>query len=293
MKAKQRYGILPALGALLLLMTACSIPGIGASKSTLATLQSSDSAMKQLKTAHVVMTMTSTSSINTTTSSSTSPTPGTVKTKINGDIALPDQSSLQLTLNQAMGGRNVQDISISMITTDQKLYIQNSKGKWYLLDNPLLKGSASNPFSGSNITGYNQLLPLAQKANYTDHGTETLNGVSLHHITVTFGKEALGDLLKATGQSLPSTQQSDIDNLLKNITVSKLTLDLWIDDATSYVHRMELRMAVTINGDGSTTGSGITSDSDIVIDYSKFNEPVKIIAPADAAPTDSILSVFS
>lgn len=297
MKFKQRYSGLLALGMLLLLMTACSIPGINASKSTLSLLQSSDSAMKQLKTEHVVMNSTSTSTINLGTSSSASPTQTTAKLKMTGDIVLPDQSSMQLTLNTGAVNQNI-NITISMIITGQQLYIQNSKGKWYQLDNTLLKGASSNPFAGSNIASYNQLLPLAQKAKFTDRGTETLNGASLRHITVAFGKDALADLLKATGQNLPASQQADLNKLLSDITINKLMLDLWIDEATSYVHRMELKMGITIGGSTSTTGStgvssGITSDSDIVIDYSKFNEPVKITAPAGATPTDNILSVFS
>ena len=77
---------------------------------------------------------------------------------------------------------------------------------------------------------------------------------------------------------------------MSKINVSKPTLDLVIDETTSYFHRLELNMDLTINT-GAT--AGITSDSDIVIDYSKFNEPVNITAPAGATPTDSILSVFS
>lgn len=298
MKVRRRYGSLLVLGALLLLMTACSIPGVNASKSTLSLLQSSDSAMKQLKTEHIAMNSTSRSTINLGTSSSTSPTQGTIKMQMAGDIVLPDQSSMQLTLNTGTANRSI-SITIAMIMTGQQLYIQNSKGKWYQLDNTLLKGSSSNPFAGSNVTGYTQLLPLAQKAKFTDRGTETLNGESLRHITVIFGKDALADLLKATGQNLAPSQQADINKLLNNITINKLTLDLWIDEATSYVHRMELKIGVTINGGSSSTtsstgvSSGITSDSDIVIDYSKFNEPVKITAPAGATPTDDILSVFS
>ena len=290
MKVQPRFASLLALGVLLLFMTACNIPGIGgASQSTLALLQSSDSAMKQLKTAHVVMNSNSTSTTNIGTSSSSKPTQSTVKMKMTGDIALPNQSSMQLTLNTGTANQNI-NITIAMIMTGQQLYIQNSQGKWYQLNNSVLKGSSSNPFAGSNVMNYNQLLPLAQKAKFTDRGTETLNGTSLRHISVVFGKDALADLLKATGQNLPSNQQADINQLMSKINVSKLTLDLWIDETTSYVHRLELNMDLTINT-GAT--AGITSDSDIVIDYSKFNEPVNITAPAGATPTDSILSVFS
>ena len=69
-----------------------------------------------------------------------------------------------------------------MIMTGQQLYSQNSQGKWYQLNNSVRKGSSSNPFAGSNVMNYNQLLPLAQKAKFTDRGTETLNGTSLRHI---------------------------------------------------------------------------------------------------------------
>ena len=308
MKLGQRRGSLLALGVVVLLfMTACSsIATTGSGKppsTTLQVLQNTVNAMKQLKTEHVAIDSTNIVNMGTPSSTSTSgvPTQSAITVKGNGDVVLPDQTSMQVSLGQTAGSQSTPGIAISEIITGQKLYIQNSKGQWFVLDMSKLKGVTGNPLSGADVTSYNNLLALAEKASFTDRGTEKLNGESLHHIVVTFGKNSLADLLKASGQSLPASQQANMDQLLKDITVSRLSLDLWIDDATSYVHRLELHMTMTFNMGAAVTPtastkallSNIALDSDTVIDYSKFNAPVTITAPANATPTDDLLSVFS
>ena len=304
MKFLQKRFLFLSLGIVLLLVSACSsITGApGSSQTALQILQKSANAMKQLKTAHFDMNLADTVNANTSSSSSsTTPNKISITLKANGDEVTPNQVSLHLT----GGTGTAQSINIAETVTGGKVYIQNSKGQWYVLNESTVNGSASNPFSNTDISSYNALLTLAQKATFVDHGDQTLNGENLRHITVTFDQNALKDLLNTTGalKNLNTTQQQSINNLLKYIKLQGATLDLWIAENTYYVHQMELKLNITVNMSAMMTPTTTSSSSssamdnistalDTTIDYSKFNTPITISAPANAIPTNNILSAF-
>ncbi len=299
---KKHYILFFAM-AMILLLGACSTPG--SSQSTGQLLQNSLNAMKQLKAVHVDMKLATTlmGTSNTPSATSTAPRGITVNISASGDEVMPDKTSIHLSLGQGIGN----GYSLSEITLGKQIYIQNSKGQWYALNESSLKGISGNPFTQINTANYNNLLAIAQKATYSDHGVQTLNGQSLRHITVTFDKNALKDLLNASGQvdKLTTLQKQKLDAVLNNIKLINPTLDLWIDEATSYVHRMELKFGLNINlssllssvtptnnSKSSSTPSSITTNFDAVIDYSKFNESITISAPSNTIPTDNPISIF-
>src|SRR6185312_5933090 len=111
--------------------------------------------------------------------------------------------ALHITIGQNSTGAS--NMNLAEIILGRQLFMQNTKGQWYVLSGGRVQGGSSNPFAGANISNYNSLLGLAQKAHITDHGDQALNGQSLRHITVTFGEDALKELLNATGQT--SAQQ--------------------------------------------------------------------------------------
>ena len=299
---KMRY-LLLSLGIVLVFVSACgSITGApGSSQTAIQVLQKSATAMKGLKTVHFGMNLGETLNLGTSTSSSTTPSHYTVNVKANGDEVLPNQVSLQLTTATNAGSSS--NIKFAETVTGGKVYIQNSKGQWFVLSNSQFNSGGINPFAGTDISGYNNLLTLAQKATFVDHGDQTLNGVSLRHITVTLGKNTLSDLLNATGalNKLSTQQQQSMHKMLNSIQLQNATLELWIDESTYYVHQMEIKFNMNINTSGlvtpttssSSTPSNISTAIDITIDYSKFNAPITIKAPANATPTNSILSVFA
>ncbi|GAC1385607.1 MAG: hypothetical protein NVSMB33_14780 [Ktedonobacteraceae bacterium] len=277
--------------AVLFLLSACSTPS-GPSSTAQQVLQKSITAMKQLKSAHVDMKFNSAINFGTATSQSI-----TINLTANGDEAKPDKSSNHLSLGQGM----LNGYTLSEITLGRQVYIQNTKGQWYVLDANKFKSSGSNPFASANAANYNNLLTIAQRATYTDHGTQTLNGESLRHITVIFGKDALKDLLNATGQSstLPAIQKQKIDTMLNNIKLENATLDVWIDEATSYVHHMELKFTLSMDLSSMTKPTSTTklpasvrTSIDANSDYNKFNIPVNITAPGNAIPTDNPSTIF-
>ena len=288
-----------AFVAIVLLMSACSSTGGSSNSQTaLQVLQKSVTAMKQLKSAHIDMKLAGTVNITSATPTTTSANAHqlTINLTGNGDEVLPDKFALHISLDQNNSGAS--HTNLAEVILGRQLFIQNTKGQWYVLSGGRMQGAAGNPFAGANISNYNGLLGLAQKAQITDHGDQTLNGQSLHHISVTFGEGALKELLNATGQT--STQQ-DTSKLLNEITLQQSTLDVWIDEATSYVHRLELKLNLTVKGDSahnsgtpttSSTSSPVTTDIDTIIDYSKFNESITITAPANAIPTSNPLNII-
>jgi hypothetical protein len=256
--------------------------------------------MKQLKTLHVNMNVaTTTQTGGAATTTPTTPQAITLNIKAVGDEILPDQASLQLSLNQTVGG---QGLNYAQIITGQKLYIQNPKGQWYVLDLATFTGATGNPFASAQASNYNNLLPIAQKATLVDNGNETLNGQTVRHLTATFGKDALNDLLNATGQlnNLKTQQQQQLENILNAINLDKPTLDLWLDPTTAYVQRMELKLTITVNmntlmtptPNQITTPANLSSTVDTVIDYSNFNTPVTITAPTNATTITTPATIF-
>jgi len=291
--------IFVALIAIVVLMSACgSTGGSSSSPTVLQVLQKSATAMKELKSAHIDIKLADTVNITSTTPTTTPANTHQVTINLmgNGDEVLPDKFALHITLGQSNNGAS--NTNLAEIILGRQLFIQNAKGQWYVLSGGRVQGVSGNPFAAANISNYNSLLNLAQKAQLTDHGDQALNGQNLRHITVTFGEDALKALLNATGQA---SAQQDTSKLLNEITLQKSTLDIWIDEATSYVHHLELKLNLTVKGDpahatgtpaASPTLSPVMTGIDTIIDYSKFNESITITAPANAIPTSNPLNII-
>jgi hypothetical protein len=310
MKERYRWGGLLALGMMvLLLLSACSgtgsqtgntdtgkiNSGTQSNKTPQQLLESSIIAMKQLKTTHFEMTTV------TQTSGAASHQGSGMNLKDSGDQAFPDELSMHLTINSAGASQRV---NLAEVVKGQKVYIQNPKGKWYMLDNAAIEAGA-NPLAGANVSNYNNLLNLAEKqAKLTDHSSETINGATVRHISANFDNLVLQDLLTATGQfnGLSVQERTKVENALKNAKLEKPTLHLWIDEATSYVRRMELKFVMNVDnsatattskaGSASNTPSVMSTSVDTTIDYSKFNLPVKIAAPTSATMTTNVAQIF-
>ncbi len=255
--------------------------------------------MKRLTSVHLGLTSSSTVQLPTTPSASAPSSGITTMTTGNGDEKLPGQVALHLTTHVGTTG---QSITLAEIVLNNKLYIQNTKGQWYVLDTSKLPGNSSVPTSGNDASTVNNVLALAQKATLTDHGIVTLNGQKLRRLTVTFGKDALPQLLNASGQTQNAQAQQSTTQLLKSIKAFQAQVDFWIDENTSYVHQMDEKISLKLDSGalGATatpTGASATAASsatttDTLIDLSKFNQPVTITAPANAIPTTNIFSIF-
>jgi len=194
----------------------------------------------------------------------------TLKQEIEGYRVYPDQGSFKGT---------VKNTHSSQIFKENKLYIQKNLNKWYVTD--LSAPNAQIIMNNLKDSDAASGLALIKNAPLTDDGEEKITGVSLRHISVVLNKDAYNDKFKALFNS-PG-------NVMK---IDKPTEDLWIDDATSYVHRIILKY--TMNTDTSALARPIKlSDyEETTTDYSNFNQPVTITAPTNAIPTSSILDAL-
>ncbi len=291
MSLQKRVPILAvAMVGIVLLISACSQPTSTGSNSSSSlsvgqVLQKSANAMKQLKSSHV--NLQSTTNIQTGTGTAPKGTPQVVSVRVkgDGDQQLPDQEQLNLTLDN--------NTNIAEILQGNKVYIKNNQGKWYVLDKTALQNSVGNPFSGFTID-QNSLLGLLQDIKLTDHGTESLNGVSLRHITAQLDKTALQQLLNSDPQLKNTFGQQNIDTVINNTKSFLSTADVWIDETNFYVHRSELK--VNLAADTSAVGNGapasVKTALDLIVDMSKFNNPVTITPPTNATPTNNPAAVL-
>src|SRR5258708_17179950 len=135
-KGRYMFGLLATV-AMLLIMSACSLgsgstgSGTPGSKTGAQVLQNTANTMKQLKAIHLNM------QVNTKivavdlkpTPGSTTPTNINLNINANGDAVMPGQVSLKLNI----GGFSGLKLNLAQILKGDKAYIQNSKGKWYMI----------------------------------------------------------------------------------------------------------------------------------------------------------------
>ena len=301
-----------ALAAILLIISACSpsIGGTGGSSLTvLQLLQNSSTAMSKLKSAHVDLKANgsgqavTSSTATPTTSNTPAVSNGTFSLTGTGDEALPNQEAMQFNVTQNITNGTNTTSNLAQIVQGEKVYIQNAKGQWYVLNKSALKGYVDNPFSGINNPDLSLLIGLLQHTKITDNGVESLNGQNLRHITIALDQVALKQFLSNNQQLLDILGQQNLDAIIDHTKAFSSTVDLWIDEATAYIHRTELKF--NLSADTSTLGqyltptvttvvvpSNITTKFDSVVDLSKFNESVAITPPTSAIPTNDPTTVF-
>jgi hypothetical protein len=301
---------------LLVLFSACSPTGSsgGSSLTVLQLLQNSSSAMSKLKSAHVDLKVNGTgeavtnnatpTATATTTGVITNPTQTVSQVSYNvsgtGDEALPNAEEMQFTVAQT--ATNTTN-NLAQIVLGDKVYVQNTKGQWYVLDKSALKGYVDNPFSGIQSPDLTEIIGLLEHTQITDNGDQMLNGQSLRHITIALDKTALKQFLSNNQQLIDILGQQNLNAIIDNTKTFSATVDLWIDEKTAYVHRTELKF--NLSADTSSLGqyitptttaimvpSNVTTQFDSIVDLSKFNESVNITPPTSAIPTNDPTTVF-
>ena len=135
------------------------------------------------------------------------------------------------------------------------------------------------------------LLPFIQNANISDHGIEKHNGQNLRHITVTLGSDAFDVLaeLGVVGRVLNVKTDQELTRL------DNAVLNVWIDQATSYVHSITLKTDTSFDTSGLgrdrlTPPSPTTEKVEkyLTLDYSQFNQITAIPTPVNVAPAPSV-----
>lgn len=286
MKAPKNY--LPLFLCLALMITIMSACGNNTSNalSPLQVVEKSISAMKNLKTSHIVLNMVmevnaaNIPGIQTPSDTNGVPAPSTIAANIkgSGDQSIPDkQMKMDFTLNVASTS-----VQISEITTSDKFYIKTPNSQWYSIDqasdaqlaNSL--GSSLPALSTGQNLDESSILTLIEHSKFTDHGDQNLNGLSLRHLTVTMDKTAFQQLL-STDPQLKSTFGSQDLNSLQDFRAS---VDVYIDENQFYIHRAEVKVSYTTDVNGTSAKTNVDSTTDL----SNFNKPVTITVPDNATP---------
>ncbi len=314
---KKHFLLLIALAIVLLLISACSPTGGGSSGSKLTVLQllqNSSKAMSQLKSAHVdlkangsgqAITTNATPTTGTTTTITPTATVNQVTFNLigSGDEALPNQEVMQFDVSQNGATTTPTTSHLEQIVQGDKVYIKNTKGQWYVLDKSVLKGYVDNPFSGIKSPDLTELIGLLEHTKITDNGVQSLNGQDLRHITIAMDKVALKQFLSNNQQLIDILGQQNLNAVIDNTKTFSSTVDLWIDEATAYVHRTELKFnlgvdtgtlsrSITPTVTTVIVPSNVTTKFDSIVDLSKFNESVTVTTPTGAIPTNDPTTVF-
>ena len=311
---KKHFLLLIALAIVLLLISACSPTGGGSSGSKLTVLQllqNSSKAMSQLKSAHVDLKANGSGQAITTnaTPTTTTITPTATVNQVtfnligSGDEALPNQEAMQFDVSQNGATTTPTTSHLEQIVQGDKVYIKNTKGQWYVLDKSVLKGYVDNPFSGIKSPDLTELIGLLEHTKITDNGVQSLNGQDLRHITIAMDKVALKQFLSNNQQLIDILGQQNLNAIIDNTKAFSSTVDLWIDEATAYVHRTELKFNLGVDAGTLSRSitptvttvivpSNVTTKFDSIVDLSKFNESVTVTTPTGAIPTNDPTTVF-
>jgi len=276
MKSIKRYPLLfLGLALAMIVMSACSPSSNTTSSLTpLQVLQNSATTMKNVQSSHENLKLT---------------------LQTNGSST--NDNDLQIPSNITVAGSGVESITnkqqqmdftltlpnlstqISDVITGDKTYIKIAQGQWYVTDTAKADqasgGLISRLLSGTPIDE-STLLSLFDHINITDHGTENLNGQSLRHITATMDKADLQQIVSDSPQ-LQSKLGTQNLNAVKDFSA---VLDLYIDENQFYTHHTELKVNLGMDNNGKT----VTTNIDLTIDLSNFNQPATITAPANATP---------
>jgi hypothetical protein len=268
----KKYISLGGLLALLFVLAACSVPGLGGTSPTpTQTLQNSAAAMAKLNSVHVDLQATLNARANNANGGVTFNLSG------HGDAAKPDNASVSLSLGQKH--------LLAVISAGSKVYVQPSNGVWYWLDKSTLKNAAQTFFSQSLATRLGQIMTVVENAKLTDQGQETLNGVSLDHINAVLDQQTLQALNTQLSGLLPQGVQTGQSQ------ITAASLDLWIDQSTWFVHQAVLNVTTQVDmtalqpyiGQSDVTGV-IPVTVKAQLNFSKFNQPINIQPPANSVP---------
>src|SRR5207302_1974398 len=138
-----------------------------------------------------------------------------------------------------------------------------ANGSGQAINTNALKGYVDNPFSGVKSPDLTELIGLLEHTQITDNGIQSLNGQNLRHITIAMDKEALKQFLSNNQQLIDILGQQNLNAAIDNTKTFSSTVDLWIDEATAYVHRTELKFNLGVNA--GTLSKSITPTVTTVI----------------------------
>lgn len=242
------------------------------SETPLQLLTKSVDAMQHLKSFHFDLNMALISAI----SGKTDDFP-TTTIEMTGARVKPDLLHLQLSLYL-----NYKDLipSLNEIIAGKKVYIQNLKAQWYVLEASTLPPLLTDSTLNENYYPFYQI----RLGTIKDDGLDTLDGVSLHHLTITFDEKALAATTKLWNKGSSKLQRPAM--------VTKASFDYWIDEATAYIHQSWSQLTFVEVISSSKPSTHKINTLYLSNNYSKFDAE-SITLPENAIPASSLAAVFA
>jgi hypothetical protein len=283
---------------LLILTTACGIPGLQTAKPTptpkpkspLTILKESQKKMNELHSVAVSGNFASKAS-------STDSGDTDTQMTLSGEMSKsPVKEALQIDMIVTTQGVSV-PVSLGMIVVDDKEYIQNTKknGPWYILTDEQGKGFLGGEVGNLGSKTQSSLLNVATDSDVTDHKVETVDGKKLRHLTIT-ATDSKKTLKKAFLESTGSFNNLTPEQL-DSIKLQTGTMDYWIDEKTMYTYQQASHYIAQyhIDGSGAITPDtpNLTTDETMKLRYKSYNVPVSVSAPENAQPLQSFLDLVS
>lgn len=185
----------------------------------------------------------------------------------NARPAMQISYEMRLPADLAGTGQLAGDVSFRVVAVDDRLYVLDPTTRrwmWSALPTATATEGLVPDFSdlGTDFGGADfAFAPV---------GAETIDGAATTrwHMEFDFAK------LFADPDRVPVPSASPLPPML-------ITYDLWIGNADTYVHRMAVGMNFSLPEEA---GQGGGFSMSMAMTYSNFDQPVTIVAPADAAP---------
>ncbi len=183
--------------------------------------------------------------------------------------------------------------SIELILLDQKLYLKAGANQpWQEVDTG--QNQAANR-SMMAMAPSQQIANLQRIASVTPAGTETIDGAATTKYTFTFNSQELANVFMMfpgmtggrVGNPMTAQDQQMVAELLRN---AQLNGEMWVLNDSQYLKRLRMNIVIQVPpgmGQGQaamTSGQPETVREEITVTFSRFNEPVNIVAPPGAVP---------
>ena len=159
-------------------------------------------------------------------------------------------------------------VAVAVVAVDGKLYWRDpALGTWSWTANTAAQGGQAT-FSPDTL-GLGGFAGL----NFVALRKEVLAGATTTHWHA--------DLDFAALAAEVGVVPSDPATPLPQITA---TVDLWIGDTDGYLHRIDFTLAMAVT---DANGPALTLDATYALTFSKFDQPVTIVAPGGAVPASA------
>lgn len=125
-----------------------------------------------------------------------------------------------------------------------------------------------------------------------DYGTDSINGVPVWHYGLALDEKGFRDYVTqyaiAVGQPLDAAALSEFDKGWSSYKDAKI--DVWVDKNSGRFSRIEVNvnLAVTESFAGATDAKPSNVPLKVVINLSKYGEPVNVVIPSETKPVEEL-----